>query len=283
MSINEISDISYLLPPMSTETDSSESTAWDSGLYLDYMILSMEIQRCLKNGDYLDAAEKTTQLIELTKEHPLFAYDDSYKVDNFITLRAQRAHCYILAKNYDAALPDLNWITTHGELSRENEVHVLEGLIDILQGREPNGLKGPADRGGRLSLLLLNEPENLESPKTDWLLLPPKERIQKLIEGRHYAAAIEEIDRMDLNSYRWGWNSDNEFLALRGVCYALRGNYVQAINDYKNCGFFFEQKHELAVIYSMAGEQERALHALKYVDSADIQATLIRQLIEKKA
>ena len=215
------------------------------------------------------------------EERPLFGFDDSFRVDSFISLHEQRAHCYILAKDYDAALPDLDWVSKHGEISKRDEADVIKGLIDILQGREPSGLKRTAHEGDRLSLLLLNQPENTESPKTDWLLLPPKERIQKLIAESHYAAAIEEIDRLDISPPRWGWNSDNELVALRGVCYALRGNYVQAISDYKCRGVFFKQEHELAVIYSMAGEQERALRVLKDADSTDIHATLIRQWIEK--
>lgn len=275
MEIKEISDISYLLPPMTTETELTDSTA-DSALWLDYMILSMEYTRSMKREDYVKAADQATQMMEFMKAHqvPFDAQGSQYSM-----LHVQRAHAYVMAQDYDAALNDLQWVENHAPISAGNQVELCEGVIQLLQGKEATLLQKQAAKGNRLAMLLANAPENLEPPKTEWAILPIEERIQKLAEGRHYGLVIEEIEKMDIKSYNRWWNStgDNDLLALRGACYALRGNYLQAINSYKDRSYYSEYNKELAVVYSMAGEHERALKALDKQFQPDIQSDLIRQ------
>lgn len=279
MEIKEISDISYLLPPMTTETDSTDSTE-DSDLYMDYIIFSMEYTRAMQKEEYVQAAEFATQLIELAKEHP-FRYGSLN--DQFIMMRAQRAHAYVMAKDYDAASNDLQWIDQHAPVFAGNQVQVFEGVIQLLQGKEATLLQKQAAKGNRLAMLIANTPENLEPPKTEWLMLPREERIQKLVEGRHYGLVIEEIEKMDIESYMWcNTTSDQDWIALRGACYALRGNFVQAINSFKDQEYSHEYNKELAIVYAMAGQKERALKALDKQRQPDIQSALIQQWIESK-
>lgn len=280
MEIKEISDISYLLPPMTTETEFTDSTE-DSAFWLDYMILSMEYTRSMKREDYVKAADQATQMMEFIKEHCAIDSDGS----QFSMLHIQRAHAYAMAKDYDAALSDLQWVEHHAPVDTSNQVEVCEGVIQLLQGKDTPLLQKQAAKGNRLALLLANAPENLEPPKTEWLILPIEERIQKLAEGRHYGLVIEEIEKMDINSYNRWWNStgENDLLALRGACYALRGNYLQAINSYKNRSYYYpEYNKELAVVYTTAGEKERALKALDKQFQPDIQSDLIRQWMDSK-
>src|SRR5579862_6232404 len=109
MKINDISDVSYLLPPMTktTESDSTDTSA-DSGLYLDYMVLVMEYARSMKREDYAKAADCATQMIEISKQ-----IQDGYRYfrgDEFSELHMQRAHAYAMSKDYNAAANDLQWI-----------------------------------------------------------------------------------------------------------------------------------------------------------------------------
>lgn len=281
MNVKDLSDISYLLPPMTktTEFDSFDTVTEDSGLYLDYAVLAMEYARSMKRGDYAKAADCATQMIEMMKQHP-----DPYQARGyeFTTLHLNRAHAYVMAKDYDAATNDLQWVEQHAPIAEGNKAKVVEGMIHLLQGSNSTVLREQAAKGNLLAMLLANQPENLEPPKTEWMVLPREERIQKLVEGRHYEKAIEEIDKMDIKP--WDWNNrekNDKMLALRGVCYALRGNHLQAINDLKDRGFFYEYKKELAVIYAMSGEKERAEKVLDKLYEKDMQSALIRQWMEK--
>lgn len=278
MEIKEISDISYLLPPMTTETEFTDSTE-DSALWLDYMILSMEYTRSMKREDYVKAADQATQMMEFIKNHPAAIDSDG---SQFSMLHLQRAHAYAMAKDYDAAFNDLQWVENHARISSGNHVEVCQGMIQLLQENDPSLLQKQAAKGNRIAMLLANAPENAEPPKTEWLILPIEERIQKLAEGRHYGLVIEEIEKMDINSYNRWWNStgDNDLLALRGACYALRGNYLQAIHSYKDRSYYSEYNKELAVVYAMAGEKERALKALDQQFQSDLPSDLIRQWME---
>jgi hypothetical protein len=280
MEIKDLSDISYLLPPMTktTDFDSLDSVTEDSALMLDYMVLAMEYQRSMKREDYAKAADCATQLIELLKQHPV---SFEYRGEQFTSLHEQRAHAYVMAKDYNAALSDLEWVQQHASISVGKKAQVTEGIIHLLQGNNSTVLRDQAAKGNLLAMLLANQPENLEPPKTDWMLLTREERIQKLVEGRHYESVIEEIDRMNIQP--WDWNNrvqNDKWLALKGVCYALRGNHTQAISNLKDRGFFENFNPELAVVYTMAGEKERAEKALEKQFDPGIQIALIRQWME---
>jgi tetratricopeptide (TPR) repeat protein len=279
MEIKDFSDISYLLPPITktTEPDSWESE--DSALELDFMVLAIEYERSMKRENFDKAADCITQLIEMSKQNPR---DFPAYRNEFAELHLKRAYAYAMAKDYDAAVNDLQWIEQHAPVSSGNQAEVLEGIVQLLQGKEATLLQKQAAKGNLLAMLLANQPENLEAPKTEWVILPREEQIQKLVEGRHYTLAIEQIDKMDLHTWDWQKRMQNDkWIALRGVCYALKGNHLQAINELKDHGYYASYNKELAVIYAMAGEKERAEKALKKQFEPDMQSGLIRQWMAK--
>ncbi len=282
MEIQDCSDISYLLPPITqtTEIDSLNIVEEDSKLYWDYMVQFVEYQRSMKRGDYTKAIESSTQMIETgkqTSKNPL-----QFSVNDFNRLHQKRAHAYIMAKDYDAADNDLQWVEQHASLSEGNEMEVLRGMVQLLQGKDPTLLQKQAGKGNLLAMLVAGMQENTEPPKTEWMLLSREERIQKLIQGRHYEQAIEELDKMDLNSENWTQIEEGKWSALKGVCYALRGNYLQAIRQLKQNTTPFTENHErLAIVYTKAGQKERAEKELGKQFEPDIQSALIRQWMEK--
>jgi tetratricopeptide (TPR) repeat protein len=280
MEIQNLSDISYLLPSMTqtTECDSLNAAEEDSTLYFDFIVLSAEYQRSMKRGDYTKAIECSTQMLEMGRQN-----SNPFHIsgDDFVTLHEKRAHAYIMAKEYDAAASDLEWIEGHSPLSEGNQAEVLRGMVQLLQGKDPILLQKQAGKGNLLAMLLANLRENTEAPKTEWMLLSREERIQKLVEGRHYEQVIEEIDKMDLNPQNWNQRIENrKWSALKGVCYALRGNYLQAINEFKENNLFTDHQ-KLAVVYTKAAQKERAEKELGKRFETDIQSALIHQWMEK--
>ena len=70
---------------------------------------------------------------------------------------------------------------------------------------------------------------------------------------------------------------------LRGVCYALRGHWLQAIEDLeKGKGIFYVQ-HELAFLYAIIGRKEKALKVLSKNNfhENDVMTELMKQRIEQ--
>jgi hypothetical protein len=238
----------------------------------------------MKKKQYREAADAATRLIELIEQNPRFA--GPWREQQFTELYGQRAVALALNKDYDAALGDLRWIETHAALSTGYEVQTMIGFIEILQGKEGEALKIPAAKGNPLALLLLQAPENKEPPKTEWLLLSPEDQIRKYVERGHYAQAIEALEKYDLVSTYGSYRSDPDWLALRGVCYALRGNWVQAAKDLTEAHerSFRGYPNELALIYAMAGHRDRAIKILdKRTYFHHPLTELIRQRIDQIA
>lgn len=258
MEINSLTDIDYLLPPMSETTETDFRWSMET-IWLDVMALSVEAQRCMKKGEYEKGADAITKMIELVKANPKLREDYFFGPD-MTELHGQRAHFYILARNFNAAAADLEWIEHNASLSTEYDAKFVRGWVELFQGKDSKALRECADRGNLMALLLLNDPENENAPKTEWSFLPLDERIQKLLANRHYAQVIEEID----NGHRY----DSEYYAIKGVCYALRGNMLQAIQHLdraqdSSAWYFSDCKNELALVYIMAGQKDRALHVIK--------------------
>ncbi len=288
----EINEITHFLPPISTET---EETSFGAGREerLDLMAYAIEFKRQMIKENYPAAIDAATHILDILKEHPELI---TWKPDESIAnIRGQRAFAYFMGGNYEAAGKDLQWIEAHADLSTERQAQKLRGIIEYLAGKGTALLEAAANRGDLMALLVLNQPENTTPPKTEWLNLNQKDKIQKLIEGRHYASLIEEINQMEFPNHRW-FSEDSEernYLALRGVCHALRGHYELAVQDLDSADRLWFQRHgfEKALVYAQAGQKEDALKILNKEDTTwefiegswlnNFPAELVRQLVRK--
>ena len=282
MKINPLSDIEFILPTVSTPTTDTDD-AWTGPEYYDMMVLVYDYERCMKKGQFREAADAATQMIDLVKQYPAI-FGHIYEWSGAATLYGKRATSLVFAKDYNAALDDLQRISKYAPLSEECELDVAAGLIHLLQGRDGGCLEKSAARSNPLALLLLNAPESQTPPDTVWFFLPDEEKMQKLLQGRHYAEAIQMIDEIDPNSGYWNDSLDDRWLALRGVCYALRGNLTQAAQDLTraNSHYFSEYRNELALVYAMAGQRDRALKMWKKnPETESMIGELVRQRIEQ--
>ncbi|HSX10311.1 MAG TPA: hypothetical protein VLF94_01145 [Chlamydiales bacterium] len=274
MVINSLSDIEYLLPTLNEDT--FNDTVWGETQFLECQLLASQYQLSLKQGDFHQAAETLTKLIEFTKrtkEH------HSFDLYTFYEMHLERARCYVLAKEYDAALDDIAWISAHAPLRVEQQLQSTEALIQLMQGnKDPLALHAAAAHGDLIALLLLNEPENPSRANPEWaLLVPPSERIKQLLAERHYAQALELISPENTS-----YICEGDQLAAAGVCYALQGNWVQALKNLTEANHRFGARYtdELALVYSMAGFKERALKVLDHPAEFNVRGELVRQWIE---
>lgn len=277
----EINEMTHLLPPISTETEPN-SDIFRREEYLDLMAYGIEFQRQMEKENYQGAIDAATRLLDLFKQHPSFL---AWKgEDSMAEAHVQRAYAYFMNGDYEAASKDLQWVEAHVNLSGEHQTQKIRGIVEYLAGNGTAALEAAANRGDLMAMLVLNQLENTNPPKTEWLLLSQEDRIQKLIEGKHYAAVIEEINKMPYNRLFSEKSDEFNWLALRGVCHALRGHYELAVEDLDRADQHWFKHYDLekALVYAQAGHKEDALKILNKAENPwrdKFPVELVRQVI----
>jgi hypothetical protein len=247
-------------------------------LELEHSNLTADLEKNLKNEDFAKATEVLTQLIDLTEK--LMKVDSYYNLRDLSQHYMQRAYCSILAGQLEKGLTDLDWVESHWnpEIQRDAKIveemavlsvpmELIKGLANRLHGSEENALgyfQSAANRGDLLALLILNQQENALPPSPEILILPPAQRIERLVIERHYEAALNEIS-LHSNEFSPYHADKYKLIAYKAVCCALRGNTAEAIEELNRLihgidGVAFSNFNlHLAVIYAHADQKESAL------------------------
>jgi tetratricopeptide (TPR) repeat protein len=283
---NQLTDIDRFFPT----TDTSDMSWGLNTAELERQALAIEIMKCIRRKDYSKGIEAITQMIDQTRQ--MMENGQGYFLeDELMEIYQVRAGFYVGAGQLDEAFNDIQWIKSHATMYSGKNIESAIWMIQILQGNTGSELQIAANRGDRLARLLLNEGENTSPIPAAILALAPEQRIQKLFADGYYGQAIEEINRYR-NEWHMNhpWQSFDQWTALRGACYALRGNFFQAMTDYSEVNhyrYYREFENEMAYVCAMAGHPEKGVEILdkdKNIDPSKICVKeLLIQLIELKA